>query len=90
MVCQFGDPMRAFSVVGLPASVNYDTAQYRLLEAGDSLYAPPPLFYKKPPPQICAEADLRCAGRRANDQRRMPWKEGSDLLVDRSVHISLN
>lgn len=47
---KFGDPMRAFSVVGLPASVNYDTAQYRLLEAGDSL---------------------------------MPWKEGSDLLVDR-------
>ncbi len=40
--------MRAFSVVGLPASVNYDTAQYRLLEAGDSLYTPPP-FYKSPP-----------------------------------------
>jgi hypothetical protein len=77
--------MRAFSVVGLPASVNYDTAQYRLLEAGDSLYAPPQIQTTSHIPRLtCAVSGV---GERP---KRMPWKEGSDLLVDRSVHISLN
>jgi hypothetical protein len=83
MVYQFGDPMRAFSVVGLPASVNYDTAQYRLLEAGDSLYAPPPStiyphHHRSVPRLTCAALGVArttnegCRGRRA----RICWWTG--------------